>query len=293
MLRLLLFFLLTTSAGLLVLTLGLAYRAAGNYVRPHRQPVLRTPASVGFEHFQDVRLPLRDGRHMVAWYTPSRSGAALILVHGLGGNREHHLELARDLASLGYGTFMPDLRAHGDSDADVSTLGVREASDMASAVAWLRLQPDVDPERLGIYGSSLGAATALLAAAELTALRAVVADSSFASIDWVVQNQLEPFVRLPRFLGPLISTLGSLQAGVQASTIAPVNVVGQIAPRPLLLIHGTADETFRLDNTQLLAAAAGEPTETWILPGVGHAGGYSVNPLVYREKLAEFYGRAL
>ena len=62
---------------------------------------------------------------LAAWYVPSKSGAAIVMLHGLGGNRGDDLALAADLSSRGYALLIPDLRAHGESEGAASTLRPR------------------------------------------------------------------------------------------------------------------------------------------------------------------------
>lgn len=286
-------------AGLLATTAALAYRLAETYTRPIRQAPGATPADVGLA-YEALSLETEDGLRLAAWYVPSVAPAApagahpaLILVHGLGSHRGELLPLARDLALRGYGLLLLDLRAHGQSEGRASTLGLLEVRDVRAAVRFLQARPDVDPARLGIYGQSLGAAVAIMAAAELPPLKAVVADSGFASVDWLVRHQFQAFSRLPSSLGPLVAALGGWQAGVDPAQVAPVERIGRISPRPVLLIHGELDETFSVENARLLKQAAGEPSELWILPGVGHAGAYSANPGVYLARLGQFFDAAL
>lgn len=286
-------------AGLLVATLGLACRVAETYTRPIRQAPATTPAAVGLA-YEALSLDTEDGLRLAAWYVPpvapTPPGArkpALVLVHGLGSHRGGLLPLARDLARRGYGLLLFDLRAHGESEGQASTLGLLEVRDVRAAVRFLQARPDVDPTRLGIYGQSLGAAVAIMAAADLPALKAVAADSGFASVEWLVRHQFQAFSRLPAGLGPLVVALGGWQAGVDPAQVAPVERIGRISPRPVLLIHGALDETFSVENARLLKQAAGEPSDLWILPGVGHAGAYGADPTAYMDRLARFFGAAL
>ena len=76
-----------------------------------------------------------------------------------------------------------DFRYRGESEGDAQTLGVKESWDIQSAVDYLKERPDVDAERIGVQGGSLGAASAILAAAEKSEIKGVVAQIPFASIN--------------------------------------------------------------------------------------------------------------
>jgi dipeptidyl aminopeptidase/acylaminoacyl peptidase len=274
------------------LILKTAYDAAAEWTHPTRKPVTENPSAYGLA-YEDVSLATEDGLHLAAWYVPSRGGPALVVLHGIHGNRANDLEFVGQLVQRGYSVLIPDLRAHGDSDGEVSTLGYREVRDVRAATDYLKGRPDVDPERIGIYGPSMGAAVAIMAAAEIPELKVVVADSSFASVEWLVGNQFEKLEQVPGWIAPLVVTMGSLQMGVDARRIAPIEQVARISPRPLMIIHGEADETFLVQNATLLAEAAQEPKEVWIDPGVTHARLWASDPQAYVDRVAGFFDRTL
>ena len=91
--------------------------------------------------------------------------------------------------------------------------------------------------------------------------------------------------------------MGSWQAGVDARDIAPVQRVGQIGPRPIMIIHGDQDEMFSVDNAYLLFQAASDPKELWVMPGVAHpgpgVGPYGTDPQAYVGRVGRFLDAAL
>jgi dipeptidyl aminopeptidase/acylaminoacyl peptidase len=264
------------------------YLSASKYTHPYRTAVKISPAQMGLAH-EDVRLVTEDGLRLAAWYVPPRGGPTVILVHGIGTNRGEMLPLAHRLVGRDYGVFLPDLRAHGDSEGDLCTLGVNEVRDVRAAVRFLQSRPEVDAGRLGIYGGSLGAATAIMAAAELPELRAVVADSAFASVDWIVRNQFGATVSLPPWAASTVLWIGSLQTGIDPSEMAPVRRIPRISPRPILIAHGEIDGFFLVGNAHELASAARDPKEVWIVPNVGHTGAYGSDPDRYVSRVAGFF----
>jgi dienelactone hydrolase len=278
----------------LLVVVGLSYRGAAYYIHPTRSVVAHTPSDVGVA-FESLWLVAEDGLRIAAWYVPPTGPApapGLVLVHGITANRSDLLGITHDLAARGYALLLPDLRAHGESEGKVSTLGLNEVRDLRAAVKELASRPEVDVERLGILGYSLGAATAIMATAQIPEVKAVVADSGFASVEWLIRNQFQAFFRLPTWLAPLMLRLGSWQAGVDASLVAPVRHIASIHPRPVLLIHGDQDRLFRVDNLHLLAEAAGPGTDTWVVVGAGHVGAYGADPLAYAERVDSFFRAA-
>ncbi len=158
------------------LAVGIAWRHADAFLHPRRHLPVETPADRGLA-YRDVAFSSADGLTLQGWYIPSQNGAAIIAGHGIGASRL--LNPVEVLARQGYGVLAFDWRAHGESEGDLCTFGYHEVRDVEGALAWLQAQPDVDPARIGILGESMGAVTAIRAAAELPGIRAVVADSPY------------------------------------------------------------------------------------------------------------------
>src|SRR6185436_11609234 len=112
------------------------------------------------------------------------SREAVIVVHGHGGNRHSSLAYASFLFPR-YTVLMPDLRGHGESEGRHTSVGYFERLDLIAAAEYLH---DLGYEKIGVLGISMGAVTALLAAAECDLFSAVVADSPFAELRQAVQE---------------------------------------------------------------------------------------------------------
>ena len=176
----------------------LVHHGVSTYVHPPRKLPVSTPARVGLA-YSDVVLQTRDGLRLAAWSVPGPRPDALILIHGIGNNRDDLLPVARDLRARGYNLLLLELRAHGQSEGDTSTLGVHEVEDVRAALNFLKQQPGVDPRRIGVWGMSLGSSVAIMSAAALPELRAVAADSVFASARWLIAlDAARSFRSMPR-----------------------------------------------------------------------------------------------
>src|SRR5919202_1649660 len=113
----------------------------------------------------------------------------------------------------------------------------------------------------------MGAAVSLLVAAREPRLRAVVADSPFASMRDVIGHAFERR-RIPaRPMLSLAESVNRWRYGYRFDAVEPVDAVAAIAPRPILLIHGTEDATIPVNHSRAIFAAAGDPKELWIVPG--------------------------
>jgi fermentation-respiration switch protein FrsA (DUF1100 family) len=280
-------------AALFIVGVYLPYGRAYGLVHPARTSPGGTPAEVGITHYEDLRLTTSDGLKLAAWYIPPKNGAVVICIHGLGVNRGQFLGEAAFLHRKGFGVLLLDLRNHGKSEGTKTTFGLDETRDIAAAVAFIR-QREGPETPIAAFGHSLGAVTALLAAVQIPEIRAVIAVSAFASLESNINEGVRVLTGLdPRYFAPQILFFGQLQAGVDISTVRPVEVIGKISPRPVLLIHGAKDDLLPARNSLELYAAAGEPKELVIYPGVGHGGFIFQEPKLYPKKVGAFLEKYL
>jgi dipeptidyl aminopeptidase/acylaminoacyl peptidase len=158
--------------GLLIGYVGYVIVAAEMYAQPARLSLGGvTPRDKGLT-YEEVTLTTVDGLSLKGWYLPSRNRAALILLHGYGGNRLEVLERAALLAEHGYGVLLYDERASGESGGDQRTFGWRDVNDVPLAVAYLQARSEIDPHRIGLLGFSIGGQIALRAAAQSDRIKA-------------------------------------------------------------------------------------------------------------------------
>jgi dipeptidyl aminopeptidase/acylaminoacyl peptidase len=279
--------------GTAVVVISLSYRNACNLVRPRRAAMTSTPVESGLS-YESVTFASADGLRLAGWYIPSHNGAAIILCHGLGGNRVDMLPQAVLLAEHGYGSFLFDFRAHGESEGEMVTYGYTETDDVLAAVDYLLSRSDVDPQRIGILGGSLGAATALRTAAHSTHLKVVVAESAFASLEDEVASSFTVFSGLPAFpFAPLTVAFAQWQTGLRISEVRPIDDIPSIAPRPVFIIHGTDDDLIPAEQGFRLYEAAGEPKELWMVDGISHRSALGIFPDEYEKRVIGFFDNAL
>ena len=156
----------------------IAYLMASGVTKAERNLPDRSPTEFGLA-YEDVEFPSRGGDiSLKGWLIgEAGEGPAVIVIHGLNTNRAHEngLRIARSLFDGGYTVLLFDLRAHGDSGGERVSGGFHEKDDMLGAYDFL-VERGVSPGRVGVLGSSMGAAIALLGAPEEPGIRAVVAD---------------------------------------------------------------------------------------------------------------------
>lgn len=269
----------------------LAYLIWGafSFTHPHRKrfwlPV--APDFAGPVH-EKVLFKSRDGLALFGWYLPGRNRAAVILVHGLGSaglDMEFH---AAPMVRAGYSVFLIDLRAHGSSDGKASTYGVLEAYDVAGAVDYLLSRGDIDPDKIGVLGISLGAQAALRGALQSDAIRALVLEGLGPAN--LADHGGKP-VTLRRKLNYPINLfsywLFDFFSGQHPTPITAE--IGKIAPRPILLI---ACGKFEIYFNRLFYAAAHEGCTLWELPKARHAAALIYEPKEYPRRVIAFFDQA-
>lgn len=238
--------------------------------------------------FREVTFNSRDGLTLFGRFLPSRNSATILLLHGLGGANQDMLIYAEFLAKAGFGIFMIDLRAHGSSDGDTSTYGLHEADDVAGAVDYLLTRIDVNGQRIGALGVSLGAQVALRGALKTEHLHALVLEGLNPSILSDHGGRPQSLVRWLNYPASwLYYRMYHFMAGGKDSGV--LDVIGKISPRPVLLIaSGEKDIYFN----RLFYQAANDPKEIWELPAGEHGAAILQDSHVYSQRVVEFFKKA-
>jgi hypothetical protein len=240
-------------------------------------------------NFRELTFKSRDGLTLFGRFLPARNHATILLIHPMGSSNNNMLIFAEFLANAGYGVFMIDLRAHGSSDGDTSTYGLREADDITGAVDYLLHRLDVNGQKIGALGISLGAQAALRGALKTDCIRALVLEGlgpvtlsdhggrPKSLLRWINYPFNWIYYRVYEFM------IGGRDSSV-------VEAIGQVAPRPILLIaSGEKDIYF----SRLFFQAAQEPKELWELPEGEHGAAILNDSHTYMRRVLEFFDKAL
>lgn len=245
--------------------------------------------------FEEVVFPAEDGRLLRGWFIPapasSRDAPAILYAHGSGRDQRSGLSLVPTLHRAGYHVLLFSYRGFGQSEGDGRglTYGVGESRDVDSAVRYLREERGV--RRVGAIGYSVGAVSVILSAARNQDIGAVVAVAPFASVAevWTANRP----ALLPPFVLDWTLRLVEWHKGFSRTEACAVDVVGLIAPRPLLLMYGTDDGHIPLSHAQQMLTAAGQPSTLWLVEGETHD---SIRTRALEERLPEvvnFFDAAL
>lgn len=267
----------------LLLALGVVVfsLAAGEWLtRPARDSIGPPPPDLRAEA---LRLPYGDSQQVSGWFLPGRPGeGAVLLLHGVRGNRLQMLERARWLQREGIGSLLIDLPSHGESSGDRISFGRREALGVQAALGWLHAR--LPGEKLGGIGVSLGGAS-LLFAERQPELDAMVLESVYPTITDAVQDRL--VARLGpagAWAAPLLLLQIPLRLGLGVHELRPIEAIKAVHA-PLLVASGTADRSTRWVETEQLFAAATEPKALWPVPGAGHEDLHDFDASAYRGRL--------
>jgi fermentation-respiration switch protein FrsA (DUF1100 family) len=261
---------------LIVFPVGLAY------VYTHTGAATSTPPILGVP-YEDVTVTTSDSLDLTAYYVPSRNRAAVVLFPG-----RSHTEEARRLIGHGYGVLLLDPRGQGGSEGDI----VRCAGDRDRPAAGTSLQgrPDVDRDRVGAIGYSVGGEILFETAAQSTAFAAVVSEGAgerFGEQDTSGVNRL--------ISTPMMAVLTAATTVFSNHGPPPpiVDRIGRIAPRPVFLIYAAPGMGGESTRQPSYYAAAGQPKSIWKVPGAKHTGGFDAQPAEYERRLIAFLDRSL
>jgi fermentation-respiration switch protein FrsA (DUF1100 family) len=283
---------LAIALALIVIFVGISAYLGYSMTRVTRVALEETPATYDLT-YEDVSFPSLDKELTLrGWFLPvPGSERVIIMVHGNGYHRADPeigmLDIAAHLVDRNFNVLMFDLRGYGESDGNMVSGGYHEKKDVEGAVSYLKGRGF---DRIGVLGFSLGAVSTLMAAAEDPDIKVVVSDSSFADLNDIMSTEFSKRTKAPRlFLHPILFMI-KLMYGVDFAAIRPVDRVAEIAPRPILFIHGEEDEVIPVAHAYRLFEASQNPeNQLWVVAGARHTRAFKVQPDEYISRVASFF----
>jgi fermentation-respiration switch protein FrsA (DUF1100 family) len=252
----------------------------------YREPIGAPPGAA----YGAVSFASSDRLELAGWYRASRNRAAVVIVHGGGGDRTGAIRHAELLGRHGYGVLLYDSRGRGESEGSPVSMGWGWEKDVAGALAFLRQRADVDPERIGGLGLSTGADVLFDAAAEDRILKAVVADGATAE-SFADYRELNGIDEAAPYWWTMYTAARVLSGSSPDDPLK--ELVARVSPTPLLLISTGGSLAGELELNRIYARAAREPVELWELPEVNHTAAIRERPREYEQRVIGFFDRAL
>ncbi len=236
---------------------------------------------------EDVSFTTSDGLRLEGWFVPPRNGATVIAFPGRSGPQKH----ARMLVNHGYGVLLFDRRGEGASDGDPNVFGWAGDRDLHAATAYLRSRPDVDPERIGAIGLSVGGEMLIHAAAHSDAFKAIVSEGASGQS---IRDHFDTDGTFEAITGYAAVTSAT---AVFTSTLPPPSLsseVARIAPTAAFFVYGENGQggTEEQPNKRFYAAAH-EPKRIWEVPNGQHIAGITTEPAEYERRVIGFFDRYL
>jgi fermentation-respiration switch protein FrsA (DUF1100 family) len=250
--------------------------------RPKVEPRI-SPLQMGFD-FSTVSFVATDQTMLSGWWIPAEnqhggqisSDKTVLICHGLASNKANDLSMARAFVPHGYNVLIFDFRAHGDSGGQLTSYGDLERRDVLGAVRYLREHHAEDAHHIYGVGESMGAAALIAAAADPSAegqaIDAIAVYGTYDSVGGEVR-----YVTGDRFISPLRWVLdhfglpmASAQVGANLAKFSPANLVQDLWPRPILVIHGVDDRIVSFEAGRRLFESAEQPKERIWVDGAGH-----------------------
>ena len=243
--------------------------------------------------FENISLQSYDGHDLSGWYMPAEaSEKAVIFVHGHGADRHEGMRWYKAVHQAGFNILAFDLRNQGESAKSFSTMGYFEKNDVKAAVDFLQQQKQI--QSIGIFGTSMGAVTSIMAMIDDQRIAAGIFEAGWANLDQLYGEIIEQYLNLPKFpLVPLIAWMLEQRTGMDMAAVNPESMLGQIAPRPVFIIHCTEDDLIGFAHGEKNHAAANEPKEFWAAPCQKHARAWQSDPEYIENRVTHYFAKYL
>ncbi len=271
------------------------YAFIHSHTKPNPHPICcETPLDYGVAEYETLHIETETGIILAGWYVPPEEnpGALIILLHGADGDRRGTAWHARQLIEAGYGVFLYDQRALGESTGTMTTLGWKDGSDLLAVADVLAQRPEVDGERIGVVGLSLGGHIAL---------NAVHLDPErFAALwlDGIQAQQISDYPAAENFaeeFATLIQTINLKMAEFRIGQKPPspfIEILPTINETPILIVMAGQDD-FERRVYERYIGVSGASVEFWLIENAHHNSGPVLDPDEYRRRMLDFFQSAM
>ncbi len=254
------------AGGYVVFALILFFMQARFVFVPSRE-IEADPSDIGLR-YENVDFVSPDIVDLHGWYIPAeKERAVLLFCHGNAGNISHRLESIQLFNRLGLSVFIFDYRGYGRSGGEPSEEGTYK--DAVGAWQWLIDKKQYAPERIVVFGRSLGGAVAAHLASEKNP-KVLIIESAFTSVG-DMGARIYPYMPVKLLIRYHYRTIDYIDR----------------VKCPVMVIHSPDDELVSFKQGRRLYDAAREPKEFLEITG-GHNGGFLEEPDIYSNGFDSF-----
>ena len=237
-----------------------------------------------------ITFKMKDGYVIHGDYSLNNKKKFVIMMHGHISNREGLVKYAYAFYRLGYSLVFYDHRSHGENVRGIVTMGYKEHLDALEIIKQVKERFGQDIE-LGLFGTSMGGATALLTACERDDLSFVVADSAFASLEELTKS----FIEIHH--SPMFPILGLTNYFIKKryhfsfKDVSPMEALKNNKNVPVLFIQGEEDELVFPRNAKKLYNNCVSNKELVYFPKSGHCHSVIVDKNRYYKVIEDFINK--
>ena len=271
-------------------------------LQPHRRTIEFYRKQTTLLHPKDAAMPCdeitlktTEGLTLSCWLVKGKppTRGTVIYLHGVSECKIIGLPMTRVLYDNGFNVFLYDSRRHGNSGGRYCTYGFYEKHDTSTVINYLEQRTDLHLGNIGVFGTSMGAAVAIQAAALDRRIKAVVAESGFATLRTVFDDYQKRMIKMPwHYLRNLVIKRSEYIANFKANAVSPLDVVKDIRA-PIFILHGTADDRIKYQYSETLYVNAIPPKELWLIRGAKHHNMSEVGGEEYEKRILEFFQKNL
>jgi pimeloyl-ACP methyl ester carboxylesterase len=302
---------------IVVLPLALHIHIVINYIPVvvrifQEKPIFIMPFGQPVPDAEEITLMTHDGVALRACYLRAAKPRKGVLLFGLefGSNRWACVPYCEFLREAGYDIFAFEMRGQGESRAQQGYEPLQwvtdfEVIDFQTALAYLQSRADKDPRGIGLFGLSKGGSAGLMVAAQDDFVRCFVVDGAFASVTTMVpymKQWVMIYTKMPRLIPYIPDWYLRLAARIGIRRIEKLRRchfavleprMPKLAPRPLLMIHGGADNYIKPDMARALFELARAPKEFWLVANAKHNQSFQVAADEYKSRVLAFFDQHL
>jgi uncharacterized protein len=244
---------------------------------------------------ENITLGTFDGLKLSCWLVrqKKKGRGTVIFLHGVGDCRIAGIQFARFMFEKGFNVFLYDSRAHGESEGYYCTYGFYEKQDVSTVISYLQSRKDLKAGKIGVFGTSMGGAVAIQAAAIDPRISALISECSYTALRVVFVDYQKRIIKLPwHFLRNIALMQSQKMANFKARLVSPIEDIRRVFA-PILIVHGKNDTFIKSEYSRMLYEAANEPKRLLLIDGAGHNNVLEVGGKAYEHAIMSFFQKYL